>query len=198
MTRFIVHLYREMRLSYTDVEADTPEAAASITRDRPTGDACDIDDCEGETFDACVDVAGDEEYEHSRWIDFEAERVRKAAPKLLAALEKCAGLLADYDKHPGEEGIAYREAIAAIAEAKTAGITPSGPVPAVPPSRFEVEHDPQENPDRAYVLVDGTFDVAIIRTAEGIVIDVYPKDGFETIATAYAFDSDAEQEPSTH
>jgi hypothetical protein len=34
---------------------------------------------------------------------------------LLASLEHCAALLADYDEHPGEEGIAYREAIAAIA-----------------------------------------------------------------------------------
>ena len=62
------------------------------------------------------------------------------------------------------------------------------PVPAKPPSRFEIEHDPLENPDRVYVLVDGKFDVAIIRTDEGIVVDVYPKDGFEAIATAYAFD----------
>ena len=32
-----------------------------------------------------------------------------------------------------------------------------------------------------YVLVDGKFDVAIIRTDEGVVVDVYPKDGFETV-----------------
>ena len=42
---------------------------------------------------------------------------------LLASLEKCAALLADYEEHPGEEGIAYREAIAAIDEAEAAGIT---------------------------------------------------------------------------
>jgi hypothetical protein len=36
-------------------------------------------------------------------------------PVLLASLKNCAALLADYDEHPGEEGIAYREAIAAIA-----------------------------------------------------------------------------------
>jgi hypothetical protein len=46
-----------------------------------------IDDCDGETLSALVDVVGDEEYEHSRCIDFEAERLRKAAPELLAALE---------------------------------------------------------------------------------------------------------------
>lgn len=198
MTKFIVHLYREMRLSYTDIEADTPEAAAAITRDRPTGDADDIDDCDGETFDACVDVAGDEEYEHSRWIDFEAERIRKAAPALLRALEAMLEVFVDSDQLADYEDMEnVKTARHAIAEAKTAGI-PLGPVPAKPPSRFEIEHDPLENPDRVYVLVDGTFDVAITRTDEGVVVDVYPKDGFEAIATAYAFDPDVEQESSTN
>jgi hypothetical protein len=40
---------------------------------------------------------------------------RPLLPVLLASLETCATLLADYDEHPGEEGIAYREVIAAIA-----------------------------------------------------------------------------------
>jgi hypothetical protein len=40
-----------------------------------------------------------------------------AAPRLLASLITCANLLADYDESQGEEGEAYREAIAAIAEA---------------------------------------------------------------------------------
>ena len=39
------------------------------------------------------------------------------APRLLAALITCANLLADYDESNGEEGQAYREALAAIAEA---------------------------------------------------------------------------------
>jgi len=39
------------------------------------------------------------------------------APRLLAALITCANLLADYDEAEGEEGDAYREALAAIAEA---------------------------------------------------------------------------------
>jgi hypothetical protein len=47
-----------------------------------------------------------------------------AAPKLLAALITCANLLADYDEQYGEEGDAYREAIAAIAEATTGRIEP--------------------------------------------------------------------------
>ena len=40
-----------------------------------------------------------------------------AGPRLLAALITCANLLADYDESDGEEGEAYREALAAIAEA---------------------------------------------------------------------------------
>jgi hypothetical protein len=40
-----------------------------------------------------------------------------AAPRLLASLITCASLLADYDESDGEEGDAYREAVAAIAEA---------------------------------------------------------------------------------
>jgi hypothetical protein len=40
-----------------------------------------------------------------------------AAPRLLAALVTCANLLADYDESDGEEGEAYREALAAIDEA---------------------------------------------------------------------------------
>ena len=197
MTKFIVHLYREMRLSYTDIEADTPEAAAGVTRDRPTGDACDIDDCEGETLAALVDTAGDEDYSQSVTIDFEAERIRKAAPKLLDALE---GLLSERLRPENalpftERDVvriqsAERKARDIIAEAKAAGIIPSGPAPAKSPSRFEIEHDPEENPDRAYVLVDGTFDVAIIRTAEGIVIDVYPKDWIDPIDTMTIWDDE--------
>ena len=61
------------------------------------------------------------------------------------------------------------------------------------PPRFAIEHNPAQNRDRLYVLVDDKFGVAIIRTDEGVVVDVYPKNGFETIASTYAFDSDAEE-----
>ena len=46
----------------------------------------------------------------------QAER-RGACPRLLAALTRCSELLADHDQSEGEEGEAYREAVAAIAEA---------------------------------------------------------------------------------
>jgi hypothetical protein len=44
-------------------------------------------------------------------------RMAATSPRLLASLVACANLLADYDESDGEEGEAYREAVAAIAEA---------------------------------------------------------------------------------
>ena len=44
-------------------------------------------------------------------------RLAAAAPRLLASLVRCANLLADFDESDGEEGQAYREALAAIHEA---------------------------------------------------------------------------------
>jgi len=57
MTLYHVHLYREMRLYFPGVEADTPEQAARIAADRPTFDAEHIEDCNGETLAALIDVA---------------------------------------------------------------------------------------------------------------------------------------------
>ena len=73
MPKFNVHLYREMKLLFSGVEADTPEAAAAIAREKPTADADDIEDCNGEDLAALIDVAGDD-YSQSLTIDFEAER----------------------------------------------------------------------------------------------------------------------------
>lgn len=88
MTTFNVHIYREIRLVYEGIDADSHESAATIARDKPAGDADAIEDCDGDTFYACVDVQGDEEYEQSRWIDFEPERERQATMKLLAACQR--------------------------------------------------------------------------------------------------------------
>jgi len=195
-----VHIYREMRLVFGGIEADTPEAAATIARDKPTGEADSIDDCEGESLSALVDVQGDEDYEDSRFIDFELERQRKAAPRMLAALRA----FIEADAMAGEchewkwENLEYAFGLArdAVAEAEAACPPPAVAAPGQP-TRFEIEHDPAENSDRVYVLVDGKFDIAIIRTDEGVVVDVHPKDEFETVATTYAFDSNVEQESST-
>ena len=88
MTQYIVHIYREMRLTFADIEADTPEAAAAIARDKTTDQADDIEECNDEDLSALVDLAGDEDYSQSVAVDFEAERIRKAARDLLAALEE--------------------------------------------------------------------------------------------------------------
>src|SRR5216684_4779702 len=85
MKTFNVHIYREMRLVFGGIEADTPQAAALIARDRPTCDADEIDDCDGESFAALVDEVGDEEYERSVTVDFEGERESKTASDMLAA-----------------------------------------------------------------------------------------------------------------
>jgi hypothetical protein len=45
-----------------------------------------------------------------------------------------------------------------------------------------------------YVMVDDKFDVRIIRTDEGIVVDIYPYDGMDAVASTYAFDSEVEGE----
>jgi hypothetical protein len=88
MTLYNVHLYREMRLFYPGIEAATPEDAARIAADMLTEDAECIEGCDGENLAALIDVAGDHQYEHSVTIDFEAERLRKAAPDMLDALRE--------------------------------------------------------------------------------------------------------------
>jgi hypothetical protein len=118
MTIFNVHIYREMRLVYGGIEANSHEEAAAIARDKPTDDADSIDDCDGETLAALVDVQGDEEYRQSRTIDFEEERLRKAAPKMLAALEMASNYLGDDLDQSDETEVRVFTAIrAAIAEA---------------------------------------------------------------------------------
>jgi len=124
MTLYNVHIYREMRLKYEGIQAATPEQAAEIAGDKPTGDADEIEDCEGYTSTALVDVVGDEEYQHSRWIDFEPERLRNAAPLLLEALDCLLAQTVDQDLKygiglsEGEED-ARAKALAAIAKATT-------------------------------------------------------------------------------
>ena len=146
MTTYNVHIYRVMRLVFGGIEADSHEAAASIARDKPTDQADSIDDCDGETLAALVDVHGDEEYEQSRIIDFEPERQRRAARKMLAALKdllgdrpsvqdfqciRCGRDYHDIDEWaietgecPSDDCPSYH-ARAAIAEAEAAGITPA-------------------------------------------------------------------------
>jgi hypothetical protein len=136
--QFIIHIYREMRLVFEGIEAATPEAAAAIAAGKPTDEAADIADCEGENLAALVDVVGDEEYRQSVTIDFEPERHRKAASKLLALLKALLPYaegeayslekLKDSPEAEAEAEKAWKAveaAQAAIAEAEAAGITPA-------------------------------------------------------------------------
>src|ERR1700729_310440 len=85
MTHYHVQLNRELLLKFRGIEADSAETAASIARGLPTESANEIADCAGENFAAVVAAAGDEQHHRSRTIEFEPERLRKAAPALLEA-----------------------------------------------------------------------------------------------------------------
>ncbi|CAN5142092.1 hypothetical protein BH10PLA2_BH10PLA2_34790 [soil metagenome] len=79
MTMFTVHIYREMRLTFREIEAKDQDDAARIAHDLSLKAADELDECDGETFAALVNFDGDDDYELSRIIDFEGERLRKAA-----------------------------------------------------------------------------------------------------------------------
>jgi hypothetical protein len=87
MILYHVHIYREMRLYFPGIDAASHEEAARIAADKPTADAEYVEDCDGQNLAALVDVAGDDDFGRSVTIDFEAERLRKAAPDLLKALD---------------------------------------------------------------------------------------------------------------
>ena len=82
-----VHIYREMRLTFTPIRASSPQEAADRARQLPTDDAASIDDCNGTDLAALVDLDGDADYEQSVSIDFEDELRRKAARDMHAALK---------------------------------------------------------------------------------------------------------------
>jgi hypothetical protein len=127
-----VHLYREMRLYFQDIKADSPQQAAEFCRefdcDMAAGEALD---CDGETFGALVDLQGDFDHSQSVIVDFEGERMRKASPHLLAALQEAVAeieywhadlLTEDERRHSRGSGWArvHEKAKAAIAEATVA------------------------------------------------------------------------------
>lgn len=87
MTKYNVHLFREMRLYFPDIEAESSAEAAGIASDTDSCEAEDIEDCSGEDLGAMVDVAGDEHFTNSDMIDFDAQKERKAAAAMLAVLK---------------------------------------------------------------------------------------------------------------
>lgn len=139
MTRYNIHLYREMRLHFVGIDADGPDEAAAVAARRATDEADDIQDCEGQNHAALVDVEGDDDYEHSVTIEFEGERRRKAASALLASLVAvlpyaqseayCLEKLKDSPEATAEADRAWQAieaAEAATTAAKAARLIPDG------------------------------------------------------------------------
>jgi hypothetical protein len=90
VNKYRVHIYREMRLVFDGIEAETPEAAARVAGNKHFDECDDWSDCEGENLSALVDHAPHE----GTWINFEAGRLLDAGSKLIAMLN---GLLPEVD-----------------------------------------------------------------------------------------------------
>ncbi|MEW4569512.1 hypothetical protein AB1L88_16730 [Tautonia sp. JC769] len=98
MPSYNVHIYREMRLLFESIEADSPEAAAALAREREAEDAAIVAECDGIDLAALVDEVGDEEYERSVTIEF--ERDATPAPVVrdaIVAISVRGGLIVDVD-----------------------------------------------------------------------------------------------------
>ena len=88
MTIHNIHIYREMRLVFAGIEADTPQQAAKIAYERTTSEADRVEDCEGDSLAAVVDTlnaAG--EIESETPVDFTIQRKLDAFHRLLPAAE---------------------------------------------------------------------------------------------------------------
>lgn len=122
MPIYHVHIYREMRLYFPAIEAQTPDEAARLAEARPTAEAEYSEDCEGQSLSALVDIAGDDDFSHSVVIDFAPERRRKLAGELVAALDYLLQQTVDMDLKYGiglteGEEEARARALAVIARA---------------------------------------------------------------------------------
>ena len=64
---------------------------------------------------------------------------------------------------------------------------------------FEYTLSEDDNEDRVYVRVDDVFDISILRTEEGLIIDVYDNDEFDLLGTIAIFEDslarNREQQP---
>jgi len=50
-------------------------------------------------------------------------------------------------------------------------------------AKFEYTLSEEDNEDRVYVRVDDVFDISILRTEEGLIIDVYDNDEIDLLGT---------------
>lgn len=85
--KYNVHIYRETRFKFEGIEATSPDEAANLAAEMHSDQSTEWEECNGDNLGALVDLVGDEDYTDSVLIDFEPERVRKAAQKLLAACQ---------------------------------------------------------------------------------------------------------------
>ena len=123
MTKYNVHLFREMRLYFPGIEAESPQAAAAIASQKESGDAEDIEDCDGEDTGALVDIVGDEDFANSELIAFEPKRLVDVALQLLAALRTVVEMEYDRDEESrnfDEERLQYFTSLIAQAEGRQA------------------------------------------------------------------------------
>jgi hypothetical protein len=58
---------------------------------------------------------------------------------------------------------------------------------------FQFEHLAENLPDRAFVEVDGKYQIVIIRTDEGLIVDVWPKDWDTPFDSLAIHDHDVEE-----
>jgi hypothetical protein len=123
MTKYNVHLFREMRLYFPGIEAENPQAAAAIAAQKESGDAEDVEDCDGEDTGALVDIVGDEDFANSELIAFEPKRLVDVALQLLAALRTVVEMENDRDeasRNFDEERLQYFTSLIAQAEGRQA------------------------------------------------------------------------------
>ena len=171
MTTYTVHIYREMRLSYAGIEADTPQAAAIIASGKLTDEADNIDDCDGEDLSALVDAAGDADYRHSVTIDFAGERARKAARALLDA---CRLVIARWEQ--GDLAEAARACQAAVALATDGrppwDITEAAPAGGKPFSVLMLypDHANDSGTETYYAYVQATDAIAAVAEAQQLAV----------------------------
>ena len=114
MPTYNVHLYREMRLLFPGVEDSTPEEAAKLVAEKATDEAATIDDCEGFSHAALVDLVGDEDFRHSKTIAFDP--VKEAAQELYEACKAAKSLLLNKFQEP--ERTVFWKLNAALAKAR--------------------------------------------------------------------------------
>jgi hypothetical protein len=111
MNSYDIYLHREILITFRDVKAESPEDAAGTACGFATNEIDSVVDCDN--LSARVDVADGDGYHRPVTIDFQPERLRRAAPALLAA---CRMVVERWER--GDLAEAARACSAAVAEAE--------------------------------------------------------------------------------